>query len=158
MCQLFREMGVEEEEQPVVYHVHFHNGTLDPNAAAIVASYGNILRSVRNWKAEMMSCKTETNPQPMAQLLHSPAQKKASRQSDAAEKRSTVMVAVMIAALLIAWTPYSILALIETFTGGNDGNSSPVSWPRRRLFSIPSFMAFLILRYTVRISTVKSIN
>ncbi len=59
----------------------------------------------------------------MAQLLHS-TQKKASRQSDAAEKRSTVMVAVMIGAFLVAWIPYSLLLLVETFIGENDGNSS----------------------------------
>lgn len=38
--------------------------------------------------------------------------------NDAAEKRVTVMVACMIAAFMMAWTPYSILALIETFGGG----------------------------------------
>jgi c-opsin len=37
--------------------------------------------------------------------------------SDAVEKRVTLMVAVMIAAFLAAWTPYSIMALIETFIG-----------------------------------------
>ncbi|XP_057380113.1 rhodopsin-like [Daphnia carinata] len=34
--------------------------------------------------------------------------------SDPVEKKVTVMVAVMIGAFVIAWTPYSILALIET--------------------------------------------
>jgi c-opsin len=128
----------------------FTFGLIVPTVVIFVC-YSNILREVRKVKTEInrgSSLKT-------SRRLH---QKQLSFQSEAAEKRSTVMVAVMIAALLIAWTPYSILALIETFTGGNDGNSSPVSWPRRRLFSIPSFMAFLILRYTVRISTVKSIN
>lgn len=36
-------------------------------------------------------------------------------QSDAAERRVTVMVACMIGAFLVAWTPYSVLALVETF-------------------------------------------
>ncbi|EFX89511.1 pteropsin9 [Daphnia pulex] len=36
---------------------------------------------------------------------------------DAAEKRVTMMVACMIAAFMAAWTPYSILALFETFIG-----------------------------------------
>jgi c-opsin len=64
-------------------------------------------------------------------------QKQLSFQSEAAEKRSTVMVAVMIAAFLIAWTPYSILALTETFNSKNYGNSSisPV------LATVPSLLA-----------------
>lgn len=33
---------------------------------------------------------------------------------DPVEKKVTVMVAVMIGAFIMAWTPYSILALIET--------------------------------------------
>ena len=37
--------------------------------------------------------------------------------SDAAEKRVTVMVACMVGAFMAAWTPYSILALFETFIG-----------------------------------------
>ncbi|XP_046649276.1 rhodopsin, deep-sea form-like [Daphnia pulicaria] len=45
--------------------------------------------------------------------------KKRSRNSDAAEKRVTVMVACMVGAFLAAWTPYSILALFETFIGTN---------------------------------------
>ncbi|EFX87345.1 pteropsin1 [Daphnia pulex] len=59
------------------------------------------------------------------------------RKSEAAEKRSTVMVAVMIGAFLIAWTPYSILALTETFNGKHYGNSSisPV------LATVPSLLA-----------------
>ena len=38
-------------------------------------------------------------------------------QSEAAERRVTVMVACMIGAFLAAWTPYSIMALFETFIG-----------------------------------------
>ena len=46
------------------------------------------------------------------------------RQNDAAEKRVTVMVACMIGAFMAAWTPYSILALFETFIGdANDDHS-----------------------------------
>ncbi|XP_046451537.1 G-protein coupled receptor 161-like [Daphnia pulex] len=42
---------------------------------------------------------------------------KRSSNSDAAEKRVTVMVACMVGAFMAAWTPYSILALFETFIG-----------------------------------------
>jgi len=45
--------------------------------------------------------------------------------SDAAEKRVTVMVACMVGAFMAAWTPYSILALFETFVG-DDARSSGV--------------------------------
>ncbi|EFX80367.1 pteropsin7 [Daphnia pulex] len=48
--------------------------------------------------------------------------KKRSSNSDAAEKRVTVMVACMVGAFLAAWTPYSILALFETFIGEDDNN------------------------------------
>ena len=33
------------------------------------------------------------------------------------EKRVTLMIAVMIGAFLVAWTPYSMMALIETLNG-----------------------------------------
>ncbi len=42
---------------------------------------------------------------------------------DAAEKRVTMMVACMIAAFMAAWTPYSILALFETFIGEGNNNT-----------------------------------
>jgi hypothetical protein len=42
---------------------------------------------------------------------------------DAAEKRVTMMVACMIAAFMAAWTPYSILALFETFIGQDNHTS-----------------------------------
>jgi c-opsin len=42
-----------------------------------------------------------------------------SNNSDTVEKRVTFMVAVMIGAFLTAWTPYSIMALVETFIGDN---------------------------------------
>jgi c-opsin len=45
---------------------------------------------------------------------------KRSSNSDAAEKRVTVMVACMVGAFMAAWTPYSILALFETFIGVAD--------------------------------------
>jgi hypothetical protein len=45
--------------------------------------------------------------------------------SDAAEKRVTVMVACMVGAFLAAWTPYSILALFETFIGVADHSGGP---------------------------------
>ncbi|EFX86931.1 pteropsin4 [Daphnia pulex] len=49
---------------------------------------------------------------------------KTSNNSDTVEKRVTFMVAVMIGAFLTAWTPYSIMALVETFTGDNVTNDS----------------------------------
>jgi c-opsin len=96
----------------------------------IFVCYSNILREVRKVKTEInrgSSLKT-------SRRLH---QKQLSFQSEAAEKRSTVMVAVMIGAFLIAWTPYSILALTETFNGKNYGDSSisPV------LATVPSLLA-----------------
>ncbi|KZS10580.1 Pteropsin9-like protein [Daphnia magna] len=56
------------------------------------------------------------------------------RRGDAAEKRVTMMVACMIAAFMGAWTPYSILALYETFfsidSGADNysGNKANVSY------------------------------
>lgn len=46
---------------------------------------------------------------------------------DAAEKRVTMMVACMIAAFMAAWTPYSILALFETFIGEDNNYSSRIN-------------------------------
>jgi len=46
---------------------------------------------------------------------------------DAAEKRVTMMVACMIAAFMAAWTPYSILALFETFIGDDNTYSSGIN-------------------------------
>ncbi|KAI9556926.1 pteropsin9 [Daphnia sinensis] len=45
------------------------------------------------------------------------------RRGDAAEKRVTMMVACMIAAFMGAWTPYSILALYETFFSIDSGDN-----------------------------------
>jgi hypothetical protein len=50
---------------------------------------------------------------------------KRSSNSDAAEKRVTVMVACMVGAFMAAWTPYSILALFETFIGVADHSAGP---------------------------------
>jgi c-opsin len=86
----------------------------------IVISYGNILRVIRKLKSEIIN-----NKKMMLNFRKISQQKETSRQSDAAEKRSTFMVAVMIGAFLVAWTPYSILALIETFGNRNDDNVIP---------------------------------
>ena len=107
----------------------FTFGLIVPTVVIFVC-YSNILREVRKVKTEInrgSSLKT-------SRRLH---QKQLSFQSEAAEKRSTVMVAVMIGAFLIAWTPYSILALTETFNGKNYGDSSisPV------LATVPSLLA-----------------
>ena len=48
---------------------------------------------------------------------HPPKENKPKKQNDAAEKRVTVMVACMVGAFMAAWTPYSILAIFETFIG-----------------------------------------
>ena len=59
-------------------------------------------------------------PTPQHQISdqhHPPTENKPKKQNDAAEKRVTVMVACMVGAFMAAWTPYSILALFETFIG-----------------------------------------
>ena len=43
--------------------------------------------------------------------------------NDSAEKRVTIMVACMIGAFMTAWTPYAIMALVETFTTASDDGS-----------------------------------
>lgn len=58
-------------------------------------------------------------------------------QSDAAERRVTIMVACMIGAFLVAWTPYSVLALVETFADAAPaalaaGDALPLSRPVHR--------------------------
>jgi c-opsin len=88
----------------------------------ICVCYSNILRAVRKVKTEIK--KGANLIQSSTRHLH---QKQLSFQSEAAEKRSTFMVAVMIGAFLVAWTPYSILALIETFRGKNYETNSSIS-------------------------------
>ena len=59
-------------------------------------------------------------PTPQHQISdqhHPPKENKPKKQNDAAEKRVTVMVACKVGAFMAAWTPYSILALFETFIG-----------------------------------------
>jgi c-opsin len=63
---------------------------------------------------------SDHQPHPTAKKME---QKKG---NDAAEKRVTVMVACMVGAFLAAWTPYSILALFETFIGVADHSGGPV--------------------------------
>jgi c-opsin len=62
---------------------------------------------------------SDHQPHPTAKKME---QKKG---NDAAEKRVTVMVACMVGAFLAAWTPYSILALFETFIGVADHSGGP---------------------------------
>ncbi|KAK4011686.1 hypothetical protein OUZ56_020804 [Daphnia magna] len=95
----------------------------------IITSYSNILRVVRKVKREI-------NQRSIMQIRVQP-QKEKNRRSDAAEKRSTVMVAVMIGAFMVAWTPYSILALVEVFSGRR--NDSVTSSPA--LATIPCLFA-----------------
>ena len=84
-------------------------------SVAIVVSYCNILRVVRKVKREIAQRNI---------LMQNNLQK--TRRKDAAEKRSTVMVAVMIGAFTITWLPYSILALMEFFGTFTDGTIAPV--------------------------------
>jgi c-opsin len=104
----------------------------------IFVSYFNILRAVRKVKSEINKKRAigqNSSNDRRRRLLR----KQLSFQSDAAEKRSTMMVAVMIGAFLIAWTPYSILALVETFSDNNVTSSvvsiSPV------VATVPSLFA-----------------
>ncbi len=92
----------------------FAMGQLVPSVVIIV-SYFNILRVVRKVKKEI-------GQRSLLVKLQTSMQKP--RRRDAAEKRSTVMVAVMIGAFMITWTPYSILALIEFFS--DEHSISPV--------------------------------
>ncbi len=57
--------------------------------------------------------------------------------NDAAEKRVTVMVACMVGAFMAAWTPYSILALFETFIGVA-GHSGGPAGSRNMSTTLPS--------------------
>ena len=70
---------------------------------------------------------------------------------DAVERRVTFMVACMIGAYLTAWTPYSIMALIETFGGvstkvggddtENDGGAAYVGSISPAMATVPSLFA-----------------
>ena len=58
---------------------------------------------------------------------------------DAAEKKVTLMVVYMIGAYLVAWTPYSIMALIETFYDYSSPRSESVF--SAAMATIPSLFA-----------------
>ncbi len=107
----------------------------------IFVSYFNILRAVRKVKNEINKKRAigqNSSNNRRRRLLR----KQLSFQSDAAEKRSTMMVAVMIGAFLIAWTPYSILALVETFSDHNNNvTSSDVVSISPVLATVPSLFA-----------------
>ena len=118
------ELKIDGNRSYIFYLFTF--GLIVPTAVILV-SYSNILREVRKVKSEI---KKGANLK-TTRLFH---QKQLSFQTEAAEKRSTVMVAVMIGAFLVAWTPYSILALVETFNGKNYA-VSPV------LATVPSLFA-----------------
>ncbi|XP_057376040.1 rhodopsin-like [Daphnia carinata] len=109
----------------------------------IVASYVSILRVVkktgkfRNTALATLK-QTQQNDQQITADLQEVKQQlndnnnqrnksTKSSNSNAAEKRVTVMVACMIGAFMTAWTPYSILALFETFIGGPSNSYNNVS-------------------------------
>lgn len=122
------ELKIDSNRSYVFYVFTF--GLIVPTVVIFVC-YSNILREVRKVKSEINK---GSNLQ-TSRCLH---QKQLSFQSEAAEKRSTVMVAVMIGAFLIAWTPYSILALTETFRNGKHYGSSSIS---PLLATVPSLLA-----------------
>ncbi|KAI9554586.1 pteropsin8 [Daphnia sinensis] len=109
----------------------------------IVASYVSILRVVkktgkfRNTALASLKQKQQSDQQITADLqevkqqsnVNNNQQRKSPKSSngDAAEKRVTVMVACMVGAFMTAWTPYSILALFETFIGGPNNSRNNVS-------------------------------
>uniref|UniRef100_A0A0P5YC45 Gpcr rhodopsin family n=1 Tax=Daphnia magna TaxID=35525 RepID=A0A0P5YC45_9CRUS len=120
-CSVNWESKMDNNRLYIVYMFAF--GLFVP-LAVIVVSYVSILRVVRKagkFKKTMSTMShnvdqsQEISNQQQVQTLHKTERKK--QTSDAAEKRVTVMVACMVGAFLTAWTPYSILALFETFTG-----------------------------------------
>ena len=104
-----------DNNRSYVFYV-FAMGLFVPTVV-IVVSYSNILRVVRQVKREIRQ---------RTSFLVKSTQK--NRRSDAAEKRSTIMVAVMIGAFVVTWLPYSILALIEFFKEKDDQTTSSVWW------------------------------
>lgn len=125
-CSVNWELKMDGNRSYIFYM--FAMGLFLPTVTIIV-SYTNILRVVRNVKREI-------NQRATMRIRIQP-QKEKSRRSDAAERRSTVMVAVMIGAFMVAWTPYSILALVEVFSGRR--NDSLTSSPG--LATIPCLFA-----------------
>ncbi|XP_046451536.1 melanopsin-like [Daphnia pulex] len=88
----------------------------------IICSYVSILRVVKQtgkFKRTMMATLQPTPQHQISDHQANPTAKKMEQKkgNDAAEKRVTVMVACMVGAFMAAWTPYSILALFETFIG-----------------------------------------
>jgi c-opsin len=103
-----------DNNRSYVFYV-FAMGLFVPTVV-IVVSYSNILRVVRRVKREIRQ---------RTSFLVKLTQK--NRRSDAAEKRSTIMVAVMIGAFVVTWLPYSILALVEFFNDVKDDDSGDPS-------------------------------
>ena len=104
-----------DNNRSYVFYV-FAMGLFVPTVVIIV-SYSNILRVVRQVKREIRQ---------RTSVLVKSTQK--NRRSDAAEKRSTVMVAVMIGAFVVTWLPYSVLALIEFFNEKDDQTIPSSVW------------------------------
>ncbi|XP_059351252.1 rhodopsin-like isoform X2 [Daphnia carinata] len=132
-CSVNWESKMDNNRLYIVYMFAF--GLFVP-LAVIVISYVSILRVVK--KAGKFKKTMSTMPHNVDQsheisdqqpsLLKKTEQHK-KQTSDAAEKRVTVMVACMVGAFMTAWTPYSILALFETFAGqiGIPSNSNSTS-------------------------------
>ncbi|XP_046451533.1 opsin-3-like [Daphnia pulex] len=98
----------------------------------IISSYVSILRVVKKTgkfkRTTLQQSTQQQNEQRITPDLQEvkqqnlnnnqqPTRTSSKSNSDAAEKRVTVMVACMVGAFMAAWTPYSILALFETFIG-----------------------------------------
>ncbi|XP_045029547.1 melanopsin isoform X1 [Daphnia magna] len=132
-CSVNWESKMDNNRLYIVYMFAF--GLFVP-LAVIVISYVSILRVVKKTKemrrktqAAVTGYKHESQQVITARTTsrNHPVNRRQSRRvirnvqkmssTDAAEKRVTVMVACMVGAFLTAWTPYSILALFETFTG-----------------------------------------
>ncbi|KAI9554587.1 pteropsin7 [Daphnia sinensis] len=129
-CSVNWESKMDNNRLYIVYMFTF--GLFVP-LAIIVVSYVSILRVVRKasqFKKSMMTLHSVGHPHEMADQQSTSNQQSAisnqqvtlkktdqpkKQTSDAAEKRVTVMVACMVGAFMTAWTPYSILALFETF-------------------------------------------
>ncbi|KAK4009067.1 hypothetical protein OUZ56_014207 [Daphnia magna] len=139
-CSVNWESKMDNNRSYILYMFAF--GLFVP-LVVIVASYVSILRVVkktgkfRNTTLATLKQKQQNDQQTTADLqevkhqsnVNNNQRRKSSKSSnsDAAEKRVTIMVACMVGAFMTAWTPYSILALFETFIGGPNNSHKNVS-------------------------------
>ncbi|KAI9558094.1 pteropsin4 [Daphnia sinensis] len=112
-CSVNWESKMDNNRSYIIYM--FAMGLFVP-LVAITVSYTSILVFIQ--KTSKMRRKLKSTLQ-----LASTGQQN-DNGGDPVEKKVTVMVAVMIGAFIIAWTPYSILALIETLISDTANNYS----------------------------------